>query len=197
MARTKKEAPKVNQLIAAAVEPLRLAAMDRAEEMKRASIAKGIEALAALDNIIPEVPSFSKIGYEAARRLRDVNSFYASFTVYDNSRRKGYAPRQPHYVKVDAARIEARVQQAREATSLSFDGYVAKLSQKLTAGDPAPAEVTRAMIDGKHLWHGSTLTVGRADGTTEAWYTQQILNCSVLGNLFNQWPTRKLKPSKK
>jgi hypothetical protein len=30
-------------------------------------------------------------------------------------------------------------------------------------------------------------------GTVERWKTQQIVNVSRLGKLFNQWPTRQLQ----
>ena len=36
-----------------------------------------------------------------------------------------------------------------------------------------------------------------ADGTTHQWRTEMIINVSKLGALFNQWPTRKLKPAKR
>ena len=43
------------------------------------------------------------------------------------------------------------------------------------------------------MWGYSVLTVTKEDGSVERWKTQQIMNISVLGLLFAQWPSRKMK----
>ncbi|MNE44768.1 hypothetical protein D3C80_1390130 [compost metagenome] len=78
------------------------------------------------------------------------------------------------------------VKQAQENASAQYDAFIAKLEAKI-------GEVTAAILSGEHVWGHSILTVTKADGTTEKWKTQMIVNVSVLGNLFNQWPTRKVK----
>jgi hypothetical protein len=50
-----------------------------------------------------------------------------------------------------------------------------------------------ASITGTHIWGHSVLTVTLPNGTVERWKTQQIVNQSKLGLLFNQWPSRKMK----
>jgi hypothetical protein len=92
----------------------------------------------------------------------------------------------PEIVKLSDERIARRVQQTREAMDADFDGYVNKLSAKIGEG------VVSAEITGK-LWDYSTLTVTKNDGSVERWRTQQIINVSCLGKLFNQWPTRLSK----
>jgi hypothetical protein len=79
------------------------------------------------------------------------------------------------------------VEQAREEAGLSFDSYVAKLTSKV--GECDAAEVTG------WLWNHSYLAVSKG-GKAEVWKTQQIINVSVLGKLFNQWPTRLMKGAK-
>ena len=65
----------------------------------------------------------------------------------------------------------------------SFDAYVAKLTAKVGACESATVEGP--------LWNYSRLTVNKGTAT-EVWKTQQIVNVSVLGKLFNQWPTRRV-----
>ena len=62
--------------------------------------------------------------------------------------------------------------------------YVAKLTEKVGACDAAA-------VTGE-LWQESLLVVRKGE-TVERWKTQQILNFSVYGKAFNQWPTRKVK----
>ena len=81
--------------------------------------------------------------------------------------------------------INRVVAQAREAAGASFDAYVIKMVTKIGGVDSAS-------VAGYHLWNGSVLTVTKGD-VVERWHTQQIVNCSSLGTLFNQWPTRLMK----
>ena len=92
---------------------------------------------------------------------------------------------EPCLVMMDAGRIELFLKQVALDAAADFDAYVGKLTKKV--GDVVSAKVEGA------LWQGSRLTVTKADGSIERWNTQQIINVSVLGKLFNQWPTRKQK----
>jgi adenosyl cobinamide kinase/adenosyl cobinamide phosphate guanylyltransferase len=51
-------------------------------------------------------------------------------------------------------------------------------------------EAVRAVTNG-NIWDYAYLTVTCADGEVQSWRTNCILNCSVYGKLFNQWPTRR------
>lgn len=66
-----------------------------------------------------------------------------------------------------------------------FDGYIYKLSKKI--GKP----VKTATHEGS-LWTNCKLTVTCEDGETQVWHTKCIFNCSCLGKVFNQWPTRRV-----
>jgi hypothetical protein len=79
--------------------------------------------------------------------------------------------------------IERLVEEAGTEAAASFDAYVAKLTSKVGQCDSA-------VVMG-NLWSNSVLTVWKA-GKVEAWKTQQILNFSVYGKAFNQWPTRQI-----
>lgn len=68
----------------------------------------------------------------------------------------------------------------------SFNAYVFKLATKITGVKAA------RLADSTAIWRGSTLIVTMNDGTEQRWVTTMILNRSVLGKLFNQWPTRRV-----
>jgi hypothetical protein len=89
-----------------------------------------------------------------------------------------------HVLAVNEAGIARLVADAEAQAGASFDGYVAKLTEKV-------GECDSAAVVG-YLWQYSHLTVNKG-AVVEVWKTQQIVNVSVLGTLFNQWPTRKVK----
>jgi len=73
---------------------------------------------------------------------------------------------------------------ADKMVSAHFDGYIYKLSHKI--GKP----VATATHTGS-IWTNCVLVVTCQDGETQTWHTQCIFNTSVLGRVFNQWPTRR------
>lgn len=88
-------------------------------------------------------------------------------------------------VRKSSGELEAIIAgRAESATRDYFDGYVFKLSQKIGK------EVYRATVTGD-LWFGSILKVACVDGEEQTWRTKCILNVSVLGKVFNQFPTTR------
>ena len=87
----------------------------------------------------------------------------------------------PSYVTYDAGSAERHVKADVEAAAEFFDTFVSKMDAKV--GDHDSAEV-----EGKP-WIGATVTITKG-ALREVWHTQQIINRSVYGKLFNQWPTR-------
>jgi len=170
--------------IAAAVNPMRQAAIDHAVEVTTAWLADvcaGIESGADLNVVAPYPRSnMSRRDYLAAQAYRNL------ITRLFETTREGYLHTSPVIIgerRPDSAK--AILAQAAADAAASFDAYVAKLTGKI--GDCTSAEVSGL------LWFGSTLTVTKNDGTTQRWNTKQIVNCSILGKLFNQWPTRQQK----
>lgn len=94
----------------------------------------------------------------------------------------------PHYTQkvlgVDEEGIERLCNEAGNEAATSFNLYVAKLTEKVGTCDSAS-------VTG-WLWQNSVLRVTKG-ATVERWNTQQIVNFSVYGKAFNQWPTRLLK----
>lgn len=93
-----------------------------------------------------------------------------------------------------AHEIEAELmKEAHGITEHDFDTYSIKLAGKIAL------PVESATITGK-LWNYSFLVARIESGfwngserqPFQRWKTQMILNTSVLGKLFNQWPTRRV-----
>jgi hypothetical protein len=176
--------------IAAAVEPLRADAMDRAEAYARNMIDRAYEELAAngwdLDKVAPRPHGYmNRRNYMMAKGRR---SFFSSIT---KSVDEGltltihYINRNEYKVEANEERAQRFIDQARKDANGDFDSFIVKLTKKV--GDCDSAE-----IDARSVWQYSHLTVRKGD-VVEVWKTQQIVNVSPLGKPFNQWPTRKIK----
>lgn len=169
-----------------AVAPMKTEAMDRAAKDARERVAfvlKQIEEAGWDVNAIAPYPSSfnsSRNDYLEGKRKY---SLYRSFVRHvEVSRRSS----DPEIVVVAPDRIEAFVKACVEGAAASYDMFVAKLVREI--GDCETATLT-----GSHVWGHSILTVTKADGSKENWKTQQIVNVSKLGLLFNQWPSRLTK----
>ena len=90
-------------------------------------------------------------------------------------------------IRAAGGRICANVNVAAvtDAAGADFDGYVAKLATKIDQ------RIVTAKLEGS-LWTNSVLTVLTEGGVSQVWHTHCIINVSVLGNAFNQWPTRRI-----
>lgn len=127
-----------------------------------------------------------------ARPLASINPVAA--TNYDVLS-KVFAKNRAEYVEAileariwaAACRVVANVneEETRESAGADFDGYMGKLATKITS------LISTGSLTGS-LWSGSHLTVETVDGR-QVWYTRSIINCSVNNNLFNQWPTRRVR----
>jgi len=82
--------------------------------------------------------------------------------------------------------IDKFLDDAAAMASAQYDEFICKLIRKV-------GPCTAATLQGSHVWGYSTLTCSLVDGTTQAWRTQQIVNVSKLGKVFNQWPSRQVK----
>ena len=172
------------QIILAAVEPLRADAIARAEQRARnwaARIEAELEAAGGDLNVYAPYPRSTDGDYK--QRLARRKAIEAIVTHKEVVSRR---ISDPEIVSINAARVERIVAFAREDASASFDAYAAKLAGKV-------GEIRSASICGASLWDGSLLTVENEAGAIQRWHTQQIVNCSVLGKVFNQWPTRLRK----
>jgi len=173
--------------IAAAVAPIKDLAIARAEQDATNFIARLLANLEAANwdlNVVAPRPLNSDDRATYLAKSRKIGQ-YQSITTYspDQTFRRVSDP----YYRVRSETAEALfVKTAKELAAQQYDTFVEKLIHKIGA-------VETASLHGEHVWGHSILTVAKADGSTERWKTQQIVNVSKLGTLFNQWPSRKVK----
>ena len=172
--------------IETAVYPLKAMAVEAAEQRALDKIKAVCEDLSAHGwdaNACAAFPHsmMSRASYKQLQAKHNLYRMLTSATA--TSLRRG----QPD-IRVRNPEGEALfVKQFRDAAAASYDAYVAKLNAKI-------GECTTASLHTLGgVWGHSELTVTTAAGERQVWRTQMILNCSVLGTLFNQWPTRRVK----
>lgn len=174
--------------IAAAVMPLKDAAIERAGKEAEQLIARYHAKLAEHD-----WDARAAFPYPNGNMRRDQyltmksrHNLAQQLTKQDAARPYNYRFDSPMYrVRHEPAEV-AFIESAKAQAGLQYDAFVAKLEGKIGACEAAT-------ISGNHVWGKSILTVTKADGSVERWMTQMIVNQSALGTLFNQWPTRKIK----
>ena len=168
--------------IAEAIAPQKNEACERAAASVRARLIAIAESLVGSDlNVAAPMPN----GNMSRKDYLQARSFYSLARQVCLIVREGRMMREPVMaVAVNLDGINRAANDAYEATAASFDAYVAKLISKV-------GDCDEAIVDGS-LWNHSILTVAKG-AAIERWKTQQIINVSVLGNLFNQWPTRLVK----
>jgi hypothetical protein len=166
--------------IALAIAPLRKEAADNARDWAVRSAASAKTKLeAARFDIDALVPAPGRNASKAERAMTaEARAHYFQFL-------KAWSASRTSYVWDEAA-AQRYVEQTVRETEASFDAFVLKLDGKVGAHAAA------VLVSGA-TWTYSILRVTLADGTVQDWKTQRITNCSVLGKLFNQWPTRIVK----
>ena len=162
--------------IAAAVEPLRAFAKEHAAkgaaELADRSIAAYEADPASIDPTFETIRSLGRtecaLHSAKVARLRSLTTVKGGKFVGDDKK------------------VAAFIKDAEERASAQYTAFIQKLEMKV-------GEHTAATLEGNHVWFTSLLTVTKADGSTEKWFTQQIANISKLGRPFPQWPSRKVK----
>lgn len=174
--------------VGAAVHAVKAEAMDHAEVQLRLRIDKVLGELADHGNDVDAYaphPGYRSHGHQA-EMAKAKHNFVHSITQDRDAgsyRRHG----EPHFRVGSPDRVEALVAQARSIAAGQYDAFICKLVGKVGPGAKS------ATLEGSHVWGSSILTVEMADGTAQRWHTQQIVNTSVLGNPYYQWPTRLMK----
>lgn len=175
-----------NNPISAVVMPLKQDAIARSEQEAKKIISKVISDFEKvgwdLDKAAPMGNSRfdSREGY---LQKQAKNNLYKSLTTYVSPTR---ISGQPNLRKQSPDAEQKFIDDAKRDAAEQYDLFVGKLESKI-------GPVVDAKLQGSHVWGYSILTVTKPDNTIEKWKTQQIVNVSKLGKLFNQWPTRKIK----
>lgn len=170
--------------IALAVEPLRSVALARAEKDANELIARYVAKLeaAGMDIDVAYPRPNGRMSREEYRATLARYNIALSLTTYVKPTLR---PGEPNLRKHSPEGVARFVTAAKETADAQYTAFVAKLEAKVGACDAAE-------LSGEHVWGYSTLTVAKGE-EVEHWRTQQIVNVSKLGLLFNQWPSRKLK----
>jgi hypothetical protein len=178
--------------IAKAVEPVRVEAIARATKEAFAVIAKVEKALEAAGGDRKVLAPFPN-SFNCDKRTWNIKKSYYTLvhSLTERNIKEGewagsLSPKDPDPARMSPKQCAKFVKQAQENASAQYDAFIAKLEGKV-------GETTSATLSGEHVWGHSILTVTKADGSVERWKTQMIVNVSVLGNMFNQWPSRKVK----
>lgn len=176
--------PNTTNAVAAAVAPLkadaiRRAASDAADLIESVDLhlrANGFD----LDKAAPR-PAYNE-SRAATERKNGRRALFNALTT-TRARVKLDDPCLADMCPDAAARFIA---QAEAEAADQYDAFTVKLASKV-------GDVETATLQGNHVWGYSILTTTDAAGKVAHWKTQQIVNVSVYGKLFNQWPTRLMK----
>lgn len=169
--------------IYAAIAPQKDAAVAHAMEFTRERLVEWVKQFPAggdLKELAPRGDSWK----DSRKTYNTKNARYSLACRVLNIVRGRHPDYSETVLGVNEEGIERLCNEAGDEAAASFDAYVAKLTSKV--GDCEWAGVEGA------LWQHSRLSV-RKGPVVEQWLTQQIVNFSVYGKAFNQWPTRKCK----
>lgn len=178
----------VQQPVGAAVHALKAQAVEAAAQAASRVIDRVMSDLEAkgwdINAAAPYLNSFNT-GREAYQRAANKRSLYSRLT---KSEGYSYSSRStaPKIVEPCLEGQARFIAQSEQDAALQYDMFIIKLVSKV-------GEVTGAELNGSHVWSHSILTTITATGETVKWKTQQILNYSVLGTPYYQWPTRIVK----
>lgn len=170
--------------IAAAVQPLKQATVDRSVAMMQRHIESVRTALegAGWDlNLVAAYPH-SRMSRPEYMQKKARYEFFNRLTRWAES---SHRPGTPLFVVWSDEAAARLLVEAAEMAAASYEAFVAKLEAKV--GEHSEAKL---IVNG--TWAYSVLEVITPVGV-QRWKTQQIVNVSVLGKLFNQWPTRLMK----
>jgi hypothetical protein len=171
-------------LIEQAVSPLKADAIERATQEANKIIVSVTQQLAAAGNDLNIAAPFPNSMKCSREEYLTKISKYQLFSALCKGREATSRHGQPHLVDVNQERVARFIKSAQEDAAAQYEAFVAKLVRKI-------GDVQTATLVGNHVWAYSHLTVTK-NGVQETWKTQQIVNVSKLGKLFNQWPTRKI-----
>lgn len=171
-----------------AVAPLKALAMDAAEAFAKRIIAATLATLDAANGDAQIAAPFPRSTVSRADYQKAYSKYLTLRSITANASPSCRSPRDPEPRVRSEAKEAEFIAEAREQAAASYIGYVRKLVTKVGACDAAE-------LVGNYVWSLSILNVTKG-ATVERWKTQQIINVSKLGKVFNQWPTRLLKGSK-
>ena len=176
-------------LVKAAIEPVKTASVNRALDLMTDQIQRTLSELEVAyswdRNAMAPYPSSLKYTRIEFQALLHKYHFVRRITSSVNGVRN---PKDPDFGQRYEQGIAYLMGETKKEAEAAFDAYREKLAKKIGEGASSVTLVTQTL----DLWKESTLEVVCFDGQTRFWKTKTIVNCSVYGKLFLQWPTRKV-----
>jgi len=171
--------------IAIAVQPIKQSSIDAAVEATNEVIAAYKAKLEAANwdlNVAFPRPSIntSRATYMAQKARHDFASSLVRSTV--SCRRRN----EPNLVEWCEAGVARAIKNAADDAAFQYEAYIVKLIKKVGVCDSA----VMGYMNG--VWYDSNLVVIKGD-SKEVWNTKCIVNRSIYGKVFNQFPTRLRK----
>lgn len=184
--------------VAIAVEPLRVDAMLEAKTDTFAKIQRITDKITKIlgiysdtfdINAVAPVPNWSAVRTrEDKKAYEDACDWESKVESITSRVEKGYYyGNGPKMVYFDSDKTSELIVRAEALAAMDYEAFVYKLVEQ-KVGDHTAAE----LVPMQGIWTHSILTVTKKDGTVEQWETKRIINRSVHGKLFFQWPTRNI-----
>lgn len=180
----------LSEMIATAIEPKRAAYVAAAVEAAEYRVSQIREKVEAEGEKAYPRPS-SNLSHRDYMPILNLHNFVWSLCTKQSAYSFKKDSTKPDFY-MDDAKVARYLDTVRVDANASFDAYAEKIASKVFAEGVDYSSV-KLLASSRSLWNESTLEFTAVDGTVTYWKTQIILNCSVLGKLFNQWPTRKIK----
>ena len=164
-----KLSPAAFESLSTMLAPVRAQYAERAEVLAQ-------EFVARVKTKLADAGGDAKKAFPKPERYNQFDPYtaYRAFVTYPDTK----------VATITYATVAKFVAHQRRNAQAEVDAYIIKLALKI--GKAVVALTVRG-----DLWNGSTLNVTCADGEAQTWHTRCILNCSCLGKVFNQWPTRR------
>ena len=127
---------------------------------------------------------------------KDARTAAREWVVYDHARISAqYNGQQPYACFMQPIeRWEAKVgTMARLSATYWIESFVIKMTKKLNDSNGGKREGSMEFTCTNNPWNHRQILIMYTVASKQLWNTQCIINCSVLGKLFNQWPTRLAK----
>lgn len=125
-------------------------------------------------------------GREAYQKAKALRCFFMSITKPKADQTRIYTRNAPQYREPCAEGVAQFIDNDKRNAAFNYEAFQFKLVGKIGA-------CLTETLEGNHVWGHSVLTVTKEGGVVEKWKTQQIMNRSVYGKYFNQYPSRKVK----
>ena len=200
-----KDSQAIFDLLNVSTAAYRVQYVQRAEEIFMTGLIGMRAALVAnqmdLNKVAP-YPSSNTGRKEYRMKLALHHRYTTSFETTEEARHQsmtGMMDGKLPWTVAERADAEAKVRaEARREANDCFDSFLYKMAGKIQAASGENKKIWGATLTGE-LWDGCTLTVTRSlrTGTrfdpmdSLVFNTKCIINQSVYGKLFNQWPTRR------